>query len=526
MRIAWFVFVILAISISFGEAAKKRKKFEGDFEFADDAVESEKPQGSKKTWIHDPDSELCLALKCRKEERCLLENAYTAVCVSRAEIKRNGDVIVSKSDVRSSTTTVRSLDDEEDDYDDDDEDDDIMGTDEKGIIDLNENDETNVEDDLGLEFYDLDGSEDSSRKAKSATTTTTTTPKSAALKKCTPCPVIKPTYICGTDNNTYSSLCRLEYANCMHDSDVKLACKGFCPCPSAAQLKKEKQAMRLAEFENKYRATVEASKESAGVKPKVIFSPEVAKYKKELFGKKESKSSSGYSLDLSTDKHRQRGYNDVLPDKKETFVSTECGETSFNSMGNRLLDWFSVLMAQPGPKKHVKSKAHFPSSCAKEVIWMFGYLDSNQDRQLSLGELYDLEHNERENCLKPFLDKCDDDRDIFLSASEWCRCFSKADRPCVAMRRRSKPGLLGAYIPSCDTDGFFLPTQCHNAVGTCWCVDKHGVEQSGSRTRGTPDCEGVLMRNGLMNTLGDNDEDDATNQLDDSDEMQEGSGDY
>lgn len=34
--------------------------------------------------------ELCLALKCRKEERCLLENAYTAVCVSRAEIKRNG----------------------------------------------------------------------------------------------------------------------------------------------------------------------------------------------------------------------------------------------------------------------------------------------------------------------------------------------------------------------------------------------------------------------------------------------------
>lgn len=174
---------------------------------------------------------------------------------------------------------------------------------------------------------------------------------------------------------------------------------------------------------------------------------------------------------------------------------------------------------------------------------MFGYLDGNQDRQLSLGELYDLEHNERENCLKPFLDKCDDDRDIFLSASEWCRCFSKADRPCVAMRRRSKPGLLGAYIPSCDTDGFFLPTQCHNAVGTCWCVDKHGVEQSGSRTRGTPDCgkpvrfptssvslisrsaEGLLMRNGLMNTIDDNDEDDI-NQPDDSDEMEEGSGAY
>lgn len=105
----------------------------------------------------------------------------------------------------------------------------------------------------------------------------------------------------------------------MHDSEVKLACKGFCPCPSASQLKKEKQAMRLAEFENKYRATAE--KDASGpLKPKVIFSPEVAKYKKELFGKKESKASN--NLDLFTDKQRQRGYNDVLPEKKETFAPT------------------------------------------------------------------------------------------------------------------------------------------------------------------------------------------------------------
>lgn len=34
--------------------------------------------------------ELCQALQCRKEERCLLENAYTAVCVSRTELKKNG----------------------------------------------------------------------------------------------------------------------------------------------------------------------------------------------------------------------------------------------------------------------------------------------------------------------------------------------------------------------------------------------------------------------------------------------------
>ena len=38
MRVACLLFVILAISIGCGEAAKKRKKFEGDFEFADDTV--------------------------------------------------------------------------------------------------------------------------------------------------------------------------------------------------------------------------------------------------------------------------------------------------------------------------------------------------------------------------------------------------------------------------------------------------------------------------------------------------------
>ena len=52
----------------------------------------------------------------------------------------------------------------------------------------------------------------------------------------------------------------------------------------------------------------------------------------------------------------------------------------------------------------------FSSSCAKEVAWMFGYLDSDEDGQLSMAELYALEHNEREHCLKPFIDQCDENR--------------------------------------------------------------------------------------------------------------------
>lgn len=36
--------------------------------------------------------------------------------------------------------------------------------------------------------------------------------------------------------------------------------------------------------------------------------------------------------------------------------------------------------------------------------------------------------------------------------------------------------------------GFYKPTQCHNSVGVCWCVDKHGVEFANTRTRSIPNC--------------------------------------
>lgn len=103
----------------------------------------------------------------------------------------------------------------------------------------------------------------------------------------------------------------------MHDTNTQVACKGFCPCPSPAKLKQEKQAMRLSQFESKYKSTVGTAKES--FKPKVIFAPEVAKFKKELFGKKNEHAP---AVDLSTDKQRQRGYNDVIPEKKETLLRT------------------------------------------------------------------------------------------------------------------------------------------------------------------------------------------------------------
>lgn len=79
--------------------------------------------------------------------------------------------------------------------------------------------------------------------------------------------------------------------------------------------------MRLSQFESKYKSTIESAKEPSAVKPKVIFAPDVAKFKKELFGKKKSKMGSSSILDPSTDKYRKRGYNDVLIEKKETPIS-------------------------------------------------------------------------------------------------------------------------------------------------------------------------------------------------------------
>lgn len=115
----------------------------------------------------------------------------------------------------------------------------------------------------------------------------------------------------------------MDYANCMHDTLVKVACKGFCPCPTASQLKKEKQAMWLSQFESKYKSTIEGAKEPSAFKPKVIFAPDVVKFKKELFGKKKSKVNDAASMfDASTDKYRKRGYNDVLIEKKETPISS------------------------------------------------------------------------------------------------------------------------------------------------------------------------------------------------------------
>ena len=40
---------------------------------------------------------------------------------------------------------------------------------------------------------------------------------------------------------------------------------------------------------------------------------------------------------------------------------------------------------------------------------MFGHLDTDSNGIISLTELYQLEHDQNEPCLKPFFDACDTD---------------------------------------------------------------------------------------------------------------------
>nr|CAD7600659.1 unnamed protein product [Timema genevievae] len=262
-----------------------------------------------------------------------------------------------------------------------------------------------------------------------------------------------------------------------------------------------RKKQRLTNLMNKYKLTADKEKKpqqqqqqqkQRSPQDKYTFTPEDFKYENKhykyiKYTKYNKDMYTATNPPYSDDKDRQRGYNEVLDTKPG--IQKDCSPAALQAMGNRLLDWFSVVMAEAKRRRtHNKGKAHFPGTCKGEVRWMFQHLDLDADELLSLQELYDLEHDQSEKCIKPFLDACDTDRDIFVSPREWCHCFEKTDRPCAAVKRRISPEQLGVYIPDCDDEGYYRSTQCHTSVGICWCVDKHGVEVANSRTRGKPSC--------------------------------------
>ncbi|KYN18117.1 Testican-2, partial [Trachymyrmex cornetzi] len=489
--------------------------------------------------------ELCRPLNCKKKELCLLEDTFTAVCVSKKELHKSGDIVIPKSRAvqQRRMRTETSVDSDDDDAffdsedDDDDQDESNSNTETIGVsgsliaatppVDRQEKSLCTDKDSLSARrdsFYE--SAFPTLRREPMLCLRQRASPAKGALKSmCQECPVVKPTFLCGNDNRTYSSPCRLEYHNCIHHTSVHIACKGFCPCKVAdlrmyskkTQMQRKKMLMgkmgrnhditltpRDFNYDNHHYQYLKYTKRGKGL-------ANVNRY--------DDKHLMNNEVTDKTQSPSKAIYNVQLPSR-----NTDCPSSSKPAMANRLLDWFSVVMADSKHRRqHPKPKGHFPIGCQSEVRWMFGHLDSDSDGRLSLSELYGLEHDQNEPCLKPFLDSCDTDSDIFVSGPEWCGCFSKAERPCAAVRRRSSPD----SAPACDSRGYYRSTQCHRGLGLCWCVDPHGVEFAGTRTRGAkPDCDAIVNKisSGGLKTNSvdlDDDEDGGT----DSSQDLEGSAD-
>ncbi|XP_038220102.1 proteoglycan Cow [Zerene cesonia] len=420
-------------------AATAAARPEHDFEF-DDAPETQTTRRPRR-YIYDPQNELCHALVCKKREVCLLRDSFTALCANKKDVLRRGDIIVTVA----SSPLERSADDED-------------------------------------VFYES--------PAPPAPPAPPLPPASLESDRCVGCAgASRAMFLCGSDNRTYSSLCRLDLHNCVHRPrpPVRLACAGFCPCeaPDAAP---------------------PAPAAPAPHSPRPPRPPRPPHPRRALRPYRPHRARPRFDED-GRRRRLETHTNEVLPERSYRRPNQEVEGCALDKMANRLLDWFSVLMEEAGgvpPPPH-----GFGPDCKPEVRWMFEHLDTARDGLLQPSDLYALSHDERERCLRPFLRSCGAGEEgaggegraggaggAGVSRGAWCACLGRAARPCAALARASRPA-RGAYVPACDARGFYRPRQCHAALAVCWCVDPHGVERPGSRTKGAPPCPGETEDEGV-----------------------------
>uniref|UniRef100_A0A8B9G7E6 SPARC (osteonectin), cwcv and kazal like domains proteoglycan 2 n=1 Tax=Amazona collaria TaxID=241587 RepID=A0A8B9G7E6_9PSIT len=161
-------------------------------------------------------------------------------------------------------------------------------------------------------------------------------------------------------------------------------------------------------------------------------------------------------------------------------------------LGDRLRDWFQLLRENAKQNGSALERS-VAASCKEAVGWMFARLDTSGDLFLEAAELAAINLDKYEVCIRAFFNSCDTSKDGRVSAPEWCFCFWRESPPClrelekIQIQEAAKKK-QGTFIPSCDEDGYYQRAQCEPGGGECWCVDQHGVELTGTRSHGSPDC--------------------------------------
>jgi len=190
-----------------------------------------------------------------------------------------------------------------------------------------------------------------------------------------------------------------------------------------------------------------------------------------------------------------------------------CRQKDLDGMGQKLLDLFKQqqeeMNAAGKHSKHKKEKRNSTKKqlhdfdecmCQATVGWQFQQLDADSDGQLGGQDLDAFRRRSTSldgSCVAAFFHACDHNADAGLTEKEWCCCFADVLPPCLTALNavpslivQGQPSIIpGSFVPQCDDDGFYKPTQCDSTSGHCWCVDHNGRELNGTRTdSGTPDC--------------------------------------
>jgi len=318
------------------------------------------------------------------------------------------------------------------------------------------------------------------------------------------CPENLSQTVCGKNGKEYKTFCHLQLEACLEDKEIGFACDGKCPCDPEEVMKMDEETVKKIQdarsiFQLKKHATDEVTD---FVTTHLLTENQLKQHiAKKLV--KESQAETCKSSEMAElparliDWFHVLKVNEKVQEMKDQRIEQEpvMKEESFTD--EKLRSMYSALACSEQTDKEVEKAV-----CLKPVQWMFRHLDGNNDEHLSETELSEIEDIQNEQCIKPFLQSCDLDKDGRVELTEFCRCLCVTppctnvikDVPILLLRGVPTP-MHGFFVSRCDDDGFFMPEQC-NARNECWCVDRNGGELTGSRTKkGSATCDSYNTKN-------------------------------